>query len=664
MSKQHKTWAEQNEQYLKAAVELLRWHLQNLIAARKDVALQKPNPESLEQIKATMDACLTSNYPPALPSLAQRFGLSSFEYSILLLCLAMELDTGIAKLCGQAHDNPSQNYPTFSLAFRLFGQDNWRVISPESPLRYWRFIEIIQAPNQPLMTSPLRIDERILNHAKGLQYLDDRLMPYVIEINEDESSLPLPPSQAALVEKTVHFFQTLPPSYRLPIVQLLGNDVNSKHYILAHIAKQLGWKAYQLSAALIPENVIDVDNFARLWQRETLITPLILYIDNHDSQEPAIVTRLERFFNRSTGLYFLGQHEPYSIHNRATLKLDVNRPTANEQRTAWKTLVGQIVPDAPPILAGQFDLALPTIHHISQVFHADKAHSSQNPFLALWEECMNTTRPQLDTLAQRIVPKATFDDIVLPEQQLSLLQLIVEQVRFRSTVYDEWGFREKMSRGLGMIVLFSGDSGTGKTMAAEVIANTLHLDLYRIDLSSVVSKYIGETEKNLRRLFDAAEGGGVILFFDEADAIFGKRSQVKDSRDRYANIETNYLLQRLEAYQGLAILSTNLRSNMDDAFSRRIRFIVNFPFPEEESRKRIWQKVFPPQTPLDTLDYDFLARFNLAGGSIYNAALNAAFIAASEAIPVNMYHILDCIRIEFQKSNRLIDERELEWQPN
>src|SRR5574341_744027 len=222
----------------------------------------------------------------------------------------------------------------------------------------------------------------------------------------------------------------------------------------------------------------------------------------------------------------------------------------------------------------------------------------------------------MDALAQRLDPKATWDDIVLPVSELSLLQQIADQVRQRSTVYDDWGFRRKMNRGLGISVLFAGESGTGKTMAAEVIANELCLNLYRIDLSSVVSKYIGETEKNLRQLFDAAEGGGVILFFDEADALFGKRSEVKDSHDRYANIEINYLLQRMEDYRGLAILCTNRRSALDRAFLRRLRFLVEFPFPDWQQRRLIWQKVFPPEAPVAGLDLDALSRLEISGGNI------------------------------------------------
>jgi SpoVK/Ycf46/Vps4 family AAA+-type ATPase len=218
-----------------------------------------------------------------------------------------------------------------------------------------------------------------------------------------------------------------------------------------------------------------------------------------------------------------------------------------------------------------------------------------------------------------------------------------------------------MNRGLGISALFAGASGTGKTMAAEVMANHLRLNLYRIDLSAVVSKYIGETEKNLRRLFDAAEDGGAILFFDEADALFGKRSEVKDSHDRYANIEINYLLQRMEAYRGLAILATNMKSALDQAFMRRLRFIVNFPFPDADDRKRIWRKVFPPETPTEGLDYDRLARLNLTGGSIHNIALNAAFLAAQGNTPVTMVLLLAAARTEMRKLARPVSEADFRW---
>jgi SpoVK/Ycf46/Vps4 family AAA+-type ATPase len=229
----------------------------------------------------------------------------------------------------------------------------------------------------------------------------------------------------------------------------------------------------------------------------------------------------------------------------------------------------------------------------------------------------------------------------------------------RQKVYEEWGFEEKNSRGLGITALFSGTSGTGKTMAAGVLANMLGLDLFRIDIATVVSKYVGETEKNLRRIFDAAEDGGAILLFDEADALFGKRSEVHDSHDRYANIEVSYLLQRMENYRGLAILSTNMKGALDPAFTRRIRFMLEFPFPDPKSRAEIWKRVFPPRTPLDPLDINRLAKLNIAGGNIRNIAVYASFLAADEGTPVNMSHIKRAAQVEYDKLERPLTHAEL-----
>jgi len=231
-------------------------------------------------------------------------------------------------------------------------------------------------------------------------------------------------------------------------------------------------------------------------------------------------------------------------------------------------------------------------------------------------------------------------------------------MRQRRRVHDDWGFAARGERGLGVAVLFCGESGTGKTLAAEVLAEELGLDLYRIDLSSVVSKYIGETEKNLRRVFDAAEDSGAVLLFDEADALFGKRGEVKDSHDRYANIEVSYLLQRMEAYRGLAILTTNLKSALDAAFHRRLRFIVRFPFPDEAQREAIWRRAFPDATPLDDIDYGRLAQLQVSGGAARNIALNAAFLAAEAGENLGMAHLLRAARADRAKLDRSLSGAE------
>ncbi|WP_009917495.1 ATP-binding protein, partial [Burkholderia humptydooensis] len=270
----------------------------------------------------------------------------------------------------------------------------------------------------------------------------------------------------------------------------------------------------------------------------------------------------------------------------------------------------------------------------------------------LWHALREAARGGLDTLAQRIDSRTAFDDLVLPPFVAAQLREIAAQLRDRQTVYDDWGFGRGQTRGLGIAALFAGESGTGKTMAAEAIANAARVDLYRIDLSSVVNKYIGETEKNLARLFDAAETSGAILLFDEADALFGRRSDVKDSHDRYANIEVAYLLQRIETYRGLAILTTNMKSALDRAFLRRIRFVVNFPFPDAAARESIWRRQFPAAAPLGAIDFGALARLNLAGGHIRSVALNAAFKAAGGGGAIDQAALMDAARAEYAKLER------------
>jgi SpoVK/Ycf46/Vps4 family AAA+-type ATPase len=281
----------------------------------------------------------------------------------------------------------------------------------------------------------------------------------------------------------------------------------------------------------------------------------------------------------------------------------------------------------------------------------------------LWDTCRFQAQPGMDNLAQRIEPAAGWEDLILPQPQLEVLRDVASQVRQRFKVYETWGFGSKSKRGLGISALFAGVSGTGKTMAAEVLANELRLDLYRIDLSAVVSKYIGETEKNLRQVFDSAEEGGAILLFDEADALFGQRSEVQDSHDRYANIEVSYLLQRMEAYRGLAILTTNMKEDLDSAFLRRIRFIVQFPFPDPAQRLEIWRRVFPADTPTRGLDLSLLAQLNLAGGTIRNIALNAAFLAADANEPVQMKHLLRAARSEYIKLDQPLTQGEVRGWP-
>jgi SpoVK/Ycf46/Vps4 family AAA+-type ATPase len=333
--------------------------------------------------------------------------------------------------------------------------------------------------------------------------------------------------------------------------------------------------------------------------------------------------------------------------------LDVRHPLAEEQRGAWADALG-----APAdSIAAQFSLSLSEIGTIAAEARAAAADGDVGA--AAWDICRARLRARLDGLARRVEARAAWDQLVLPPAEIAILRAIAAQLRQRVTVYEHWGFAAHGSRGLGISALFHGVSGTGKTLAAEVLAASLRLDLYRIDLSSVVSKYIGETEANLRRVFDTAEESGAILLFDEADALFGKRSEVKDSHDRYANIEVSYLLQRMEEYRGLAILTTNLKSSLDTAFLRRLRFVVQFPFPDAAHRAAIWRAVFPPGVPTQGLDWERLASLRVAGGNIRSIALNAAFLAADAGESVGMAHVLAAARSEYAKLERPLTPTEV-----
>ncbi len=651
-------WQEGNEQYLSACLAWLRLRLKHLDESAGNV--------ELERAAQARTAAENIAPPPALVVLAESLGLSPFERDTLLLCVAMELDTGIATLCARAQDNPNRLYPTFALALALFDGPIWEAISPEYPLRYWRLIEIDQQGMQPLTTSRLRADERIVNYIKGLNHVDDRLAHLLTHVRPTGDSIS--GSQSLAVNVIVRHLEQPEPDHPLPVIQLLGTDKMSKQLVACRVSARLNLELYRMPAELLPGQTADLETLVRLWQRESILRPLALYLDVQDTDEkgpnettPAPVSR---FLERNEGFVFLDTRDTWPGVNLTSLTIDVGRPTPLEQRLAWSQLLADEAGDTPELLAGQFNLNLPMIERIIRTAKDEqpgerdsrRAEDMQgtltlSPFHdRVWDACRAATRPKLEKLAQRLEAKATWKDIVLPEIQMNLLHQICMHVRQRNRVYEEWGFRQKMNRGFGISALFAGDSGTGKTMAAEVIANELRLDLYRIDLSAIVSKYIGETEKNLRRVFDAAEDGGAILFFDEADAIFGKRSEVKDSHDRYANIEVNYLLQRVEAFQGLAILATNLKSALDDAFLRRLRFIVNFPFPGVVERAAIWQRVFPDRTPgVVDLDTERLARLNLTGGSIHNVALNAAFLAAQAGGPITMTLVLDAAQTEFRK---------------
>ena len=605
---------------------------------------------------------LDNTYQPALEVLASRFQLSEFGKQVLLLCAGMELDTRIATLCAMAQGDSSKPYPTASLCFSAFGDVAWDVLSPERPLRRFQLIEIDRHPQVPLTSSPIRVDDRVASYIKGLNFLDDSLAKILSRI-DSQSTIGLSTTQHSSIDRIIAAYERANKTgSRLPAVQLLGPNEKDKRALSSALSSELGIQLYELAADLVPRNVDDLDTFIRRWQRESKLIPMGLVIHLVDGGDKASENTIARMLSRFSGVAIIESRDQVDLNSTASLVIEVDKPTATEQTDAWLEQLPESLAEIVEQIVGQFDLALPVIQEITEAIADPAGYVTESIADELWSLCRERTRPNLDQLAQRIDVKATWDDIVLGEESTSLLRQVAAQVRHRGRVLDQWGFRDKHNRGFGVTALFAGESGTGKTMAAEVIANDLGLDLYRVDLSNVLSKWVGESEKALRRIFDAAEGGGAILFFDEADALFGKRSEVKDSHDRYANVQVNYLLQRMESYRGLAILATNHKQSMDSAFTRRLRFIIDFRFPEIEQRKQIWKTVFPSSTPLSGLDYQHLAKLRLTGGNIHNIALNAAYTAAADRPAIDMPTILAATKSELAKSQKPINASDLAWQ--
>jgi ATP-dependent 26S proteasome regulatory subunit len=450
-----------------------------------------------------------------------------------------------------------------------------------------------------------------------------------------------------------------------PPVQLTGPIGAGKKAVASAFCTRVGLQLYTLDPGRLPLQDAERHPLLHLMEREAVLSRIALYVDvtNLDTADRLASAAAHDWIESYGGVLFIGGRERWHAQ-RHMLHIAVPKPDATEQGQLWASSLQGVAHSVDGHIAAivqQFDLGPGAIPQAVNAAVA-KARARPGDFQLstedLWQACREQVGWQLGSLAQRLTPCYTWDDIVLPDDLARQLREIAGQVPARAQVYESWGFGARLPRGRGISALFSGPSGTGKTMAAEILANQLQLDLYRIDLAGVVSKYIGETEKNLRNVFDAAEQSGAILFFDEADALFGKRSEVRDSHDRYANIEVNYLLQRMEDYRGLAILCTNRRSALDRAFLRRIRFVVEFPFPDCENRRLIWQKVFPKQAPLAPLDLEALARLEISGGNIRNIALNAAFLAAGEAVDIRMEHVLHAARREYAKIDKMITEAE------
>jgi hypothetical protein len=636
-----------------------------------DLEATAPDQESVRRQRAVLDAALVSSPPIRFAQLCAVLGLSPFERDVLLICLLHARNPIFAQLCAQRPECPGGQL-TFALTLlvatdphwdaALFAEDrqgkarlaanaDWAALAPERPLRYWQLVEINQPGSQPLISAALRADEHVQHLVNEVLSLDHRLQPFCRRVPSAPQADDLSSSQSRMAAEAVHRLQM---SGGVGLVQMPGGDGATKRVIATAMASALGRPLFRLALAGVPSTFAERELLARLWQRDALLLNLALLVEASDQAE-ALNTMLP-LLDQPSALVFLDLAEPLRGQSTALL-LDVARPTAGEQAAAWRA---KLDPDSgtwPERLAAQFSLNLPELVDAAHTAALDLRTRTPDQISgevlgrAVWATCRGRARPQLDGLAQRLVPAVRLDDVQLPIEEKRQLEQICAQARQRTVVYDDYGFRERLGRGLGITALFTGESGTGKTMAAEAIAGELDLDLYRIDLATVVSKYIGETEKNLRQIFDAAELSGAVLLFDEADALFGKRSEVRDSHDRYANIEVGYLLQRMESYGGLALLTSNMRNALDPAFLRRLRFIINFPLPSQAERQKIWAALLPTVWQAG-LDLARLARPSLTGGQIRNIALGGAFLAAAAGEDLTMAMLHAAAYDELRKAGR------------
>jgi AAA+ superfamily predicted ATPase len=616
-------------------------------------ASANPLAAAAAKIRGFLEQQGNAENPSPFSRLVHGFDLSAFEADIIALAAAAELDPEVCELCAAMQGDPRFRYPTFGLAMASLANPHWSAIQPRGALRRWLLLDV--GPGDTLTSAPLRIDEAVLHFLMGAGTIDERL-DALLETLEPPTALP--GSYRAHAEGLLAVWREggVP-----PVAVLHGNAVRDKRRIAAAACAAAGLRLRLLASARIPKATGERSTLVRLLARDAVLHGCGLMIDC-ESADPAEQEGARFVTERFPGVAMVAGEARLQAASRGAVSFLIDRPAPAEQNALWRYALGEkserLNGDLDR-LSAQFSLEAESILGMGRRIARTTCETPEHIQGEIWNACRAESRPVLEGLAQRVVTNARWDDLVLPENNIETLRAMVAQARNQNRVLQDWGFAAQTPRGLGASALFCGHSGTGKTLAAEVLANELDLDLFRVDLSQVVSKYIGETEKNLRSIFDAAENTGAVLLFDEADALFGKRSEVRDSHDRYANIEVSYLLQRMEAYRGLALLTTNLRGALDQAFLRRIRFVVHFPFPDPSQRRRIWERMFPPGLPTAGLDFDKLAKLNLPGGNIRNIALSAAYIAAEAKEPLRMRHLLIAARRECSKLERALSDNEV-----
>jgi len=662
-----------------------------------EAAWQREISSRRERIAARRQASLEEGVNLSLPRLAQIFGLNAFEERAMLICLAPELDSKYGRLYAYLQDDVMRKQPSVELTMKLCcatPQERLQArgaFSLQASLFRAHLLRYLDGDEAPLSARSLKLDEMITGHLLGAGGESREIAACcgLIATPVDLRKLRWPESLTGrLVEAVREHLQSSTPSPRRMIYHLRGPDGTGRKSLAAGICHALGVKLLDVDVAELLLRAHDFEESLRRILREGLLQPVAIFLDHFDhllGDEPKAISHrrsLARAIDDFSWLTFIATEagwEPQGLFkDHFFARVELPAPDLKSRAELWADLTaGQegVAPDIDwgelavwyRLTPGQMRNALIAARNQALLRgEAQPQPTTQNVQSAipsvtmddLLIGCRLQSNQKLGALARKLSPLKGWEDITLPEHALEQMREICAQVKHRQKVYDDWGFGHKQTLGKGLCVLFYGVSGTGKTLAVEVMARELQLEAFKIDLSNVVSKYIGETEKNLSRVFQEAETSNAILFFDEADALFGKRSEVKDAHDRYANIEINYLLQRMEEFDGLVILATNLRKNIDEAFFRRMHFAVEFPMPDESHRYRIWKQHLPESAPVaGDIDFDFLSkRINLAGGNIKNVVVNAAFLAAENSGVIHMKHFLRAISREYEKIGRLCME--------
>ncbi|WP_438854750.1 ATP-binding protein [Agromyces sp. M3QZ16-3] len=604
----------------------------------------------LAETEQAADLAEAAGHQLRLRRMSQAFGLGPIDEDLLVIALAADLDPRFERFFGYLNDDVGRRRPSFALALELCGvpltsaADRARLIS--GPLVAGGLV-VVEDDERPLPGRAVRVPDRVVGHLLGDDG-PDRALEGVVR---DPSSVEWgdPSGVAAALAAGIRLIHLREPATgsgeAVAHRGLRSQGLGALYLDLSRLGGEQ--EAIPLAHAAVRE--VRLRGAGLIVGPLTETTPAALVEVLADSPQPTV------FVGDSTWDPTWWRELPAMI--------DVEPTTVEDRARLWRDFLG---PAAESIdvaeVTGQFRLRPEQVQRAARTARTQATVSRSGSLTAgdLAAGARAENASALDRLARRVDPRVGWDDLVLPAAPLNALHEIELRARHREQVLGDWGMRPGGGRGHGVVALFAGDSGTGKTMSAEVVAGGLGLDLYVIDLSTVIDKYIGETEKNLERIFRAATGTNAVLLFDEADAVFGKRSDVKDAHDRYANVESAYLLQRMETFDGLAILATNLRANIDEAFTRRLDVIVDFPMPDAAHRSRLWDRSLGSRLGRDDdIDLEFLGQaFELAGGAIRSAAITAAYLAASEHGTVHMKHLIVAVHREYRKLGRLVVERE------